>query len=384
MKKYDLIIAGAGLAGLSLVYHLRQNKATRHLRILLADREPKTANDRTWSFWQEGAGIFDNLVHHSWQRVHFFSPKFSETLRLAPYRYKMIRGQDFYAFMSDFVARDTNIDTLFGEISQLSQTADTASICIDNVPFTADFVCSSINATPPVQPNKMYLLQHFKGWVIKTPDPQFDASVATLMDFTIDQMGDCRFVYVLPTDAHTAMVEYTVFSETILEQPFYDEQLRLYIKNTLQLTDYKITHTEFGIIPMTNAHFENKIGERIFRIGTAGGNTKPSSGYTFTMIQKTAGSMAAYYAKHLSLLGFRAATYPKYDWFDSTLLHILHYRKLPIRDVFADLFRRNPPQRVLRFLDNETSTTDDLKIMASVPIAKFLPAALRELPILWQ
>ena len=384
MKHYDLIIAGAGMSGLSLLYRLRQNPATQQLRILLADRAPKTQNDRTWSFWEQGEGVFEPIVQHSWQRVHFFSPRFAQTLLLAPYRYKMISAGDFYAFMNDFVANDAHTDTAWGEITTLAQTADTATLRVGNTDYSANFISSSINPAPPIQPHKIYLLQHFKGWVIRTEQPHFDATVATLMDFRIDQMGDCRFVYVLPTDAHTAMVEYTVFSETVLPTDEYDIHLKAYIADTLHLTNYQITHTEYGVIPMTNARFETQIGKRIFRVGTAGGNTKPSSGYTFMMIQKSVGAMAQYYAKNNSLLGYKAATYPKYDWFDSTLLHILHYRKMPLRDVFADLFSRNPPTRVLRFLDNETSTFDDVRIMNSVPIGKFLPAALRQLPIFWQ
>ncbi len=46
--------------------------------------------------------------------------------------------------------------------------------------------------------------------------------------------------------------------------------------------------------------------------------------------------------------------------------------------IFASIFKHNPSQRVLKFLDNETNLMEDLKILASVPSSVFLPAALKE------
>ena len=67
-KSYDLIIAGAGLAGLSLAYRLALDKSYRG-SILLIDKDNKTKNDRTWSFWSKEKGIFDELIYHSWSSL---------------------------------------------------------------------------------------------------------------------------------------------------------------------------------------------------------------------------------------------------------------------------------------------------------------------------
>jgi len=47
-------------------------------------------------------------------------------------------------------------------------------------------------------------------------------------------------------------------------------------------------------------------------------------------------------------------------------------------EIFAHLFKKNPPQRVLKFLDNETNFIEELKILNSVPTQIFLPVAVRE------
>ncbi len=376
---FDLIIAGAGLAGLSLAYHISQKSALRNKKILLVDRELKQKNDRTWSFWQKDTGIFDDLVCKEWGFVDFMSPTYTKILDIAPYSYKMIRGADFYAFMNDFIANNANITTVYGEITAMEQSNDTASVCVNNEIYTADYICSSINATPPQQPNKQYILQHFKGYVIHTPTPAFDISRATLMDFSVAQHGDCRFVYVLPTDAHTAMVEYTVFSETLLADDFYDAQLKDYIANTLKIKDYEIQHTEFGVIPMTDAVFPTQTGKRIFHVGTAGGNTRASTGYTYTNIQKNCAAFAHHWAKNGTLKSYKTINNKRFAYYDSVFLSVLSGRSLPMRDVFSDLFKHNTPQRVLRFLDGDTNFADELKIMSSVPILTFLPLAVRNL-----
>ena len=63
----------------------------------------------------------------------------------------------------------------------------------------------------------------------------------------------------------------------------------------------------------------------------------------------------------------------------STLLHILKHNKLPGDQIFTRLFKKNKPQQVLRFLDNESSIGDELQIISSLPTLPFLKAALKQL-----
>jgi lycopene beta-cyclase len=376
--QYDLIIAGAGLSGLSLVYHLRQHDNLKNKTILLIDKAPKTQNDRTWSFWEAGSGVFEHLVAKKWKQVFFYSNYLEKQLDMHDYAYKMIRGIDFYQYMNDFVAKDPNVTVLYGDIQSIKTIENKGIVTVNNTEYVAEFVCSSIYDTLPQQAEKHYLLQHFKGWIVRTKQPSFDAQQATLMDFRVAQEGDCRFVYVLPTDAHTAMIEYTVFSDALLEDSIYDTNLKNYIHNYLKINDYEIEHVEFGVIPMTNASFEKKPSARVLTIGTAGGNTKPSTGYTYQTIQKNCTAIAAHYANTGNLENFKALEIPLFELYDSTLLRIMAHKKLSVDAVFSDLFQKNPASRILRFLDNETTMSEDIKIMSSVPILPFLKAAIQE------
>ena len=106
------------------------------------------------------------------------------------------------------------------------------------------------------------------------------------MDFRVDQEDDTRFVYVMPFNTNEALVEYTVFSKTGLCDEEYNDGLRTYCSRRLLLGDFRVfISSEFGMIPMTNFDFPSS-HERIIYIGSAGGQTKASSGYTFKIIQK--------------------------------------------------------------------------------------------------
>lgn len=293
MHDFDIIITGAGAAGLSLAYHLNQ-AGLADKRILLLDRAPKIENDRTWCFWERDDNAFESIVFRQWNRVAFYGQGFSEVLDLVPYRYKMIRGIDFYEFMSRWLAQQPNITRVFADVARVDERDGYAiAQTSDGRTFRGTWAFNSIQFEPPPKlPNRHYMLQHFLGWVIQTPDRMFDPKVATLMDFRIDQADDTRFVYVLPLDEHTALVEYTVFSRELLNRQDYVAALESYIRDVLKIERYEEQHEEFGVIPMTDAPYPAQHGSHVFNIGTAGGRSKPSTGYTFQRIQRQSAQIA--------------------------------------------------------------------------------------------
>jgi lycopene beta-cyclase len=132
------------------------------------------------------------------------------------------------------------------------------------------------------------------------------------------------------------------------------------------------------VIPMSTYTFSKGEG-RVINMGTAGGQTKSSSGYTFTFIQKQVKAIvqSLIQAKppHVNEKLFDK----RFQLYDDTLLNILYNQKSYASVVFSDLFKKNKPQQVLKFLDNETTLAEELKIMNTVPKNIFIPAALRRL-----
>ena len=182
----------------------------------------------------------------------------------------------------------------------------------------------------------------------------------------------------MPWSANRALVEYTGFSEHRLEEDEYKSELAAYCLTYLHLPkeNYEIIETEFGMIPMTNHRFE-KAHKNIIYIGSAGGQTKASSGYTFHFIQKHSKKIVELLLanEHPVVSG----SPKKFDFYDSILLKILTEKKLHGADVFTKLFSKNEMKDVFKFLDNETSIAEDMKLISSLPTASFLSAAFSHL-----
>ena len=348
-------------------------------KILLIDKAPKVQNDRTWCYWEKENGFFDDIVYKRWDTISFYSEEYSSDMTIAPYQYKMIRGIDFYDHCFRIIAQYPNVELAYGNIDTFSRKGRQLSISLDggNYVLDAGEVFNSV-----VQPDKdstksIELLQHFKGWVVETAKDFFNPAIATMMDFRVHQKEGTTFSYVLPFDARTALVEYTLFTKQLLPQQQYDEELKNYISKHLGIENFIVREAEFGVIPMSSRRFKYE-ENGIYHIGTAGGQTKASSGYTFQFIQKHSQQVVDYLGagRQLSRIG---ATPKRFRFYDNVLLYILYYNKLPGDRIFTRLFKRNKPQQVLRFLDNETSLADELKIIATLPTMPFLSAAMRQL-----
>ena len=376
-KEYDYIIAGAGCAGLSLAMYIIHSGGFSHKKILLVDKDAKNANDRTWCFWEKDAGLFEPIVHQQWNKLWVHEHNASKKLDIHPYYYKMIRGIDFYDYCFHQINQQPNFTFLQQKVEHVFSSQDTTGIMVAGKPIHADYVFNSILFRQPELDNKEYwLLQHFKGWIIETEENVFNENEATLMDFRTNQKDGTAFCYVLPLAANKALVEYTLFSPQLLQPKEYNDGLASYICNILHINAYKIIDEEFGVIPMTNAPFEPSVNH-IINMGTAGGQTKASSGYTFQFIQKQAQAIVANLIKN----GEPSYAFEKsrFHFYDSVLLNILYKKKYPGSKIFYRLFAANNTSTVFNFLDNQSSLQQELRIIGSLPTLPFLKAALHQL-----
>src|ERR1700712_5075924 len=116
INKYDYIITGAGCAGLSLLRSMTQHQYFSNKKILLIDKAEKNTNDRTWCFWEQQPGLFEDIVYHRWPQIDFYSNDFSARFDLEPYQYKMIRGIDLYTTVLNEAAQHENIDILYEDV----------------------------------------------------------------------------------------------------------------------------------------------------------------------------------------------------------------------------------------------------------------------------
>jgi len=349
----------------------------------LIDKAQKHVNDRTWCYWEMRPGWFEEIVHHRWKQIDIYSNEFSARYDLLPYEYKMIRGIDLYNYVLNKAVQNKNITIVYEEVQSIHSNETTATVTTNNNEYLADYVFNSILLNnwqqQALQQKKIFVLsQHFKGWLIETKKDIFNDQVATFMDFRVDQIKGTAFVYALPVSKKQALVEYTLFSENILEQEEYDAALDAYIHKYLAIKKFTVQHSEWGIIPMTNYNFP-KGENRIINIGTAGGQTKGSSGYTFQFIQKHAEKIVDALIHEKDPLNVQTIFEKRFRTYDGILLNVLKNKKMSGDKLFTQLFQKNAPQSVLKFLDNETNIKEELKIMNSVSLTAFLPAALKQI-----
>lgn len=370
---FDYLIVGGGAAGLSLVYAIALEPRLQQKRVLLIEPQAKNQNDRTWSFWTDEPTLFDGIVVHEWEKLAFRSLGFEQVFPLQKYRYKMIRGLDFYRFVHAALENRVQVTQLTGTVEDLQETGAGVIAHTSAGQFAARY---AFDSRPPTMERNLakhrYLSQHFLGWEVETDHDVFDPATVEFMDFRGPQYQEARFVYVLPFSPRKALVEYTLFSAELLPTAEYEAALRDYLHHTLGVHEFKIEAVEAGAIPMTDHPLPPQASAHIINLGTRAGRAKPSTGYAFRRIQahtqRLVNSLATTGAPPADLTGDQR----QFLWFDTLLLDIMQRRGESTRDIFAKLFQNNPLERILAFLDERTSWLDNLRVMNSVPPWPFL------------
>ncbi len=373
MNKYTFIFAGSGLSSLMTVYEIIQSGLFSQQKILLIDANSKKTNDRTWSFWEKGAGEFDSIVIQKYQTAFFKSNRFSRKLDLQPYIYKSIRGVDFYNKVFDLVSQQPNVEFLEAKISNYSETTEGVSVETNLGTYYGEKLFNSLYNPNLVASQTKYPLvqQHFIGWFIKTKEPIFNPETATFMDFSINQKDTTRFMYVLPTSKTEALLEYTLFSPNLLKKEEYETGIVNYIKD-LGITEYEIVEEEHGNIPMTCYPFWKHNTQNVLNIGSAGGWTKASTGYTFKNTIKKSKEVVSFLQNHSDFRKFHKNN--KFWFYDLLLIDILFRRNEIGSTIFSSMFKKAKASLIFKFLDEETSLWEDLKVIWQCPKMPFLKA----------
>ena len=317
MKHYDYIFTGSGLSALMTVYKMVISGKFDDKSILLLDQNPKKDNDRTWCFWDDGT-TFPSLVSQTWDCVLFKNESFERKLDLAPDSYNMIKGIDFYDFVFKAISKEKKITFLHEKVTGFKD----GLVKTESENFTCDKIINSIFDPEIIKFQNKYplLQQHFIGWFIKCKEPVFNPNCATFMDFSVEQKGNTRFMYVLPFSKNEALVEYTLFSKDLLLTEEYETEISNYVQK-LGITEYEIVEKEHGNIPMTSYPFWKHNTKNTIHIGSAGGWTKASTGFTFKNSVKKSKALVEFLSHGSDFRNFH--TKNKFWYYDLLLLDIL-------------------------------------------------------------
>ena len=375
-EKFDYIICGGGASGMLLANSLVSDSFFSNKKILLVEKDSKATNDRTWCFWEKGEGELDHIVSKKWNSAIFKANNFKKQFETSPYRYKLIRGIDFYNNFKSLKTKYNNLSYLNSEIFKIDKI--TNIITTDKGCFEGDLIFSSIFDANLIENQKKYpyLKQHFIGQLVETENEIFNPNVVTLMDFDIPQKNSTRFIYVLPFSKTKALVEYTLFSPNELKKDEYLNSIKSYLKN-LNSGNYEVVETEQGSIPMTAYKFKSGNTKNLLNIGTAGGWTKASTGYTFLNTVNKTKELVLFLKKVKPLNEFEKTN--RFWFFDLLFLDVLNKHNDMGRSIFKTMFEKNNSEIIFKFLDNKTSILEEIKLMMTFKKRWFIEALIKRL-----
>ncbi len=374
-SKYDYILAGGGLSGQMMALEL-QRIASTDARILIIDRDTKAQNDRTWSYWSTDRTLSDQLARKIWSNIYVRKGDFEKTMSIAPYHYATIRGIDFYNFSKEKIKADARFEWIQEEIQSVN--AEQGVVKTSAKSYAGELIFKSYFDPKEISipSENIMVYQQFKGWFVKTEEPIFDDKTVTFMDFTtLEKTHETRFFYVLPFSKTEALVEYTAFAETLLEEAVFDQHLEWYFKEKLPATQFEIEETEFDFIPMTDFPFPDnlsrtgfgRVNKKVVNIGTTAAFVKASTGYCFTRTQEKIRQIGKTLEQRGKVAESDFASPIHYRIFDSAMLDATGRGGVRGDDFFTSLFKKMPIDFLFRFLDEKASLYEIIRTMLSVP-----------------
>ena len=375
MKHYHYIFTGNGLSALLTLFEMVKSGQFSDKKILLIDSDAKNKNDRTWCFW-DTENLFDEISAKKWQHAWFKNENFTNQLNLHPYTYKMIRSADFYKLMFNTILQHKNIEIFQDDVVDFSELGNNCLVQTKTKSFTCNQIFNSIYNPKFVKSQTKFPLvqQHFIGWFIKSKEAVFTEDCPTFMDFSVEQKGNTRFMYVLPTSSTEALLEYTLFSKDLLSKEAYESEIEKYIKK-LGVTEYEIIEKEQGNIPMTCFPFWKNNSKNIINIGSAGGWSKASTGYTFKNSVKKSRELVRFLQTKNDFTKFHKIN--KFWFYDLLLIDILYQTNQYGSTIFSSMFKTGKASLIFKFLDEETSIWEDLQVIWMCPKGLFIKALLK-------
>lgn len=354
MKEFDYIIIGGGCAGLSLAYELEINNKLSDKTLAIIEPREEYKRDKTWSFWRVFNHNFEDCVIKSWNNFSINTRSNSNEFSSKKFPYESIDSGLFYKKINNKLSMNKNI-MFFKNINEINT--------VNSFIF---------NSVLEVKTNESNLWQHFQGFEIETSNNIFDDEIVNLMDFNCEQKKNVHFFYTLPFARNRALVETTWLSnlkdKTTLD---YESQLDNYIKDNLNIKKYKINFVEKGAIPLFHPIIKNE--DKKINIGSAGGMTRLSTGYTFLNIQEH----SKYIRENIENIENNKIynIKKKYEFLDDIFLKVLKKNPEKMPDIFFKMFKCSS-DTIINFLSNKSNILEDINIINKMPKLIFIKALI--------
>ena len=371
-NEHDLILVGGGLASSLIAWRLALDRP--EVRVCVIERERRLGGKHTWSFFDGDVSADDRAwlepaTAHRWPKGYeVYFPGLSRVLETP---YNSLTSERLHAAVSPLLGDRLVTGEVVGVDPDGVTLADGRRLIAPGV----------IDARGP-QPTAHLVLgwQVFLGRTLRLSQPH-GLTRPTIMDATVAQGEAYRFVYLLPLDDRTVLVEDTYYADgATLDRDRLRGRIDVYARSRGWSVEAVIDEEE-GILPIAldgdiDAFWAD--GPPVARAGLAAALFHPTTGYSLPDAVTTARIVSQ--TRDLSSASLRAVmeAHSKAVWADRAFYRLLDRM----------LFRAAEPGRrwrvlkrfyglsegvVRRFYAGRSTALDKARILAGkppVPIAK--------------
>jgi len=285
--RYDLILAGGGLANSLIAWRLRAERP--HLRILVLEQGKRLGGNHTWSFHESDLDAAQlrwiaPLVTHRWPRYDVTFPDLTRTLASA---YASIASHDLAHAIEPALGAGLRTGVWIDETTPTSvRLAGGETLHAHAVIDGRGMRASSHLALG---------YQTFLGQELRL-DAAHGLTAPVIMDAGVAQQGGYRFVYLLPFGPDRVLVEDTHYVDSAAWEP---ERLRANIAAYVQARGWRVRDVlreEQGSLPIVLAGDFERYWDELQGQPSAGlraGLFHPTTGYSLPHAVRVAERIAA-------------------------------------------------------------------------------------------
>ncbi len=374
---HDLILVGGGLASSLIAWRLAIDRP--ELRVTVVERDGRLGGKHTWSFFDGDVSTGDRewlapATPHRWTGGYeIYFPGLSRSMK-TPYN-SMTSDR-----LHEAVAPLLGDRLIAGEAVAVSPDGVTLA---DQRVLSAGGVIDARGPAPT--PHLTLGWQLFLGRTVRLTQPH-GLTRPTIMDATVAQGDAYRFVYLLPFDEHTVLVEDTYYVDgSRLDRETLNRRIDEYIRSR-GWTVEAVVDEEEGVLPIAldgdiDAFWAE--GPSVARAGLAAALFHPTTGYSLLDAVATARLIAS--ADDLSSAGLRTLmeTRSKQVWAERAFYRLLDrmlFRAAEPRNrwrVMRRFYGLSEPL-VRRFYAGRSTALDKARILTGKPPVP-IHRALRQL-----
>jgi len=369
-SNYDLIIVGGGCAGLSLAMRLAK-LGPECPRVAIIERRTSYDHDRTWSYWATESAKLTHLSKSDWKKVIVATADKRTVVNCDKTPYQTIHSDAFYHSALRKISKNKQIDLLLGEsVGTFFKKNKNWEVFTERGWIGAPQV---IDTRPPTRESGdvPILWQSFSGVKVMCSENVFDDTTATLMDFSEFAAGEIGFLYLLPFSPTCALIEATVFAKQAKSPGELAAMLDRLVKKSVGSVAYEIMYREHFVIPMGLSEHVPHSDPSYVAVGLESGGARASTGYVFQRIQRWADEAEQHIRKGSNVSGHKRDSW-MIRKMDQLFLRVLENHPERAPEIFTKLFSMNDTGTVIRFMSDEPTVKDIVRIICVLPRGIFI------------